>query len=179
MRVFLPVCFRAKQGVEKKGGNPFGSPPGGGNGRLSADCDCRKGDSENSALPMFAGNFHNAAHGVDDGMTDGKPQSGAFARRLGGKKRIEYFFYVFGTNAIAIVLNKYAHPPVFQRVCGNLELPALVVVPFFDCLYGVVHQVEHDLLELACVEAYRGCVSGDGTAELDTGNRCLAFDHFA
>jgi len=90
---------------------------------------------------------------VDDGVTDGEPESGAFADFLGGEERVEDFGEVLGLDAQAGVVD-FNDRPERLGVSADLNLAALG-----DGLGGIDEQVHEHLLEFLGIAFDQGQVA--------------------
>src|SRR5579871_1931185 len=108
---------------------------------VSRQNDCELGELPGPCIDVdpAAMLFH------DDIVAHRQAKPGTFARRLGGKERIEYLFFYLLRNAGAVVAN--ANLDAVTEVSGRRGKGWLVAVPhlcfpFHDCIDTIRNQVE-------------------------------------
>ena len=102
---------------------------------------------------------------LDDGSADGKPQTHAI--RFGTEERFEQVLHIFHRQARAAVPDHDFHLAI--RTEGRPHFhPALHGGDSNDCLDGVVHQIDHDLLDLNRVHQHRRKAFGEFERQADS-----------
>src|SRR5688500_14792402 len=85
---------------------------------------------------------------ADNAIAEAETEAGAFAGGLGGEERIENFVEMIPWNAGAVVLDRDAD---VSGIGFGGDANDAVTFDVFECLAGIVEDVEDDLLELVTV----------------------------
>ena len=105
-------------------------------------------DNEGGAFAGKSVRGNGAAMFADDAIAEAEAETGAFAGGLGGEKRVEHFVKMILWDAGAVIFDGDAN--VGGSAFGN-NADQAVTFDVFECLAGVVEDIQNDLLELVAI----------------------------